>query len=91
MRGRGGFDELQGLLGRRADGHGQDEGVLAPERRDEGGGVVVVDVDDGGAGGEGVGAGRAREGGDLVLAGSEQSLRDRSADLAAGLCGVSQG
>ena len=70
---------------RGAGAHCDDEGVDAAEGDDEGGRVVVVDPFDGGAGGDGVGARGAGDGGDFVFAETEQGLGDEFADLTAGL------
>ena len=83
----GGVDELRLLFWRRSRAHGDDEGVLAPERGDESGLVFVVDFGDGGSGWDGarraVGAG---EGGHFVLSRLEQRFYYELADVTARLC-----
>ena len=87
--GGGGFDEAGLLVPRGADAHCDDEGVHASEGVDEGRGVIIVDFLDVSAGGDGVGARGAGEGGDFVFAEMEQCLGDVFAYLAAGLEKVS--
>ena len=65
--------------------HGYDDGVLAFECGDEGGGVVVVDVDSFEARGELAGAFGAGEGCDGEFAGRYELFGDVGAGLAAGL------
>ena len=83
--GGGGLDELLLLLRRRSGPHGDDESVLALQRFDQAGWVVVVDFSDRGSGWHGARAVGACDSGDLVPAGLEQRLYDELADSTAGL------
>ena len=82
---RRGFDEPRLLFHRRASVHGDDEGVLALEGCHHGFVVVVGNLFDLDAGGDGVCAVGAREGGYLVLSGSEQLFGDVFAHSTTGL------
>ena len=84
----GGVDKLVLYFGWGGHRHGDDEDVLALQRFDQGGFVVVVDFLDRGAFGHaGFGVG-ARDGRYFVLAGCNEGFGHILADLAACLVGV---
>ncbi len=81
----GGVDELGLLVFGRGDAHGDDQGILAAERFDDGGVVVIVNLLDVHALGELGGAILAGDGRDYVFAGFEQGFGHGFATVAAGL------
>lgn len=84
--GRGGCADQFGLrVARGGDGEGDDEDVDVGQGGDEGGGVVVVDIDGLDAGGDDGGAVCAGEGCDVEFLGGEEFFGDKFADLTAGL------
>lgn len=78
-------DELAVGVPGRSGGHCDDEELLALERSDKGGLVVVVNWGDVDALGEFVAAIFAGEGCDFVLSGSEESGREVRSNSASGL------
>lgn len=80
-----GGDQPVVVVGRGHDGHGDDEVLLSLESVDDGFFIVVVDLGDLDALGEGAGASNAGEGRDGVFSGCEEGFRDGFAYVAAGL------